>query len=425
MVYLAPLIGAAALLSNMAMAIPRPVPGSDNQSNESNSSESNSSQSSSFESSSFESSSFSDNFSSSAERFATESSDSSYTTTAYNSYQTSSYEQPSYGSGSSQYNNYGSGYDDCVQQCIADYGNSAYQYNPTPTEGGSYDGSYDSSGSDGGDQGSEGTNGVTHTVIVAPTAGTLRYMPFAVNASVGDTVEFRWGADGHTVSHSSELLPCNKTADSPFTSGLQKAGFVYHQAVTSLNTTYFYCAAPTHCQKGMFGIINPPANLDAPTSVGSMMQDLMARNDDLKTYANITTNNIGDTGPGATWGSSIDIGKLEPDMQEMAAFNILYTRNVLAMNGDNIWKNNAIDLSGMNNGTGVMFPPDIASALQQSNVALPSNNAATTAGATDAAPPAQSTDAAPSAPPASGASSMASPKMLVAFVAVVATFFAL
>ena len=32
--------------------------------------------------------------------------------------------------------------------------------------------------------------GATHTVIVAPTKGVLRYVPFAVNASVGDTVRF-------------------------------------------------------------------------------------------------------------------------------------------------------------------------------------------------------------------------------------------
>lgn len=32
--------------------------------------------------------------------------------------------------------------------------------------------------------------GATHTVVVAPTKGVLRYVPFAVNASVGDTVRF-------------------------------------------------------------------------------------------------------------------------------------------------------------------------------------------------------------------------------------------
>ena len=75
-----------------------------------------------------------------------------------------------------------------------------------------------------GESGSKGT-GATHTVIVAPTQGVLRYVPFALNASVGDTIVFRWNANNHTVTKSSALLPCNKTADSPFTSGTQNKGF--------------------------------------------------------------------------------------------------------------------------------------------------------------------------------------------------------
>jgi plastocyanin len=73
--------------------------------------------------------------------------------------------------------------------------------------------------------GSSGT-GATHTVIVAPTQGVLRYIPFAVNASVGDTVKFMWGANNHTVTKSSSLLPCNRSADALFTSGSHDKDFV-------------------------------------------------------------------------------------------------------------------------------------------------------------------------------------------------------
>ena len=45
----------------------------------------------------------------------------------------------------------------------------------------------------------------THTVIVAPTQGILRYVPFVVNASAGDTINFMWNANNHTVTKSSQL----------------------------------------------------------------------------------------------------------------------------------------------------------------------------------------------------------------------------
>jgi len=76
-----------------------------------------------------------------------------------------------------------------------------------------------------GSSGSSGS-GATHTVIVAPTQGVLRFVPFAINASVGDTVQFMWGANNHTVTKSSSLTPCNKTADKPFGSGVQNKDFV-------------------------------------------------------------------------------------------------------------------------------------------------------------------------------------------------------
>jgi plastocyanin len=51
-------------------------------------------------------------------------------------------------------------------------------------------------------------------------------VPFAVNASVGDTVKFIWGANEHTVTKSSQLAICNKTSDQPFASGEQNQTFV-------------------------------------------------------------------------------------------------------------------------------------------------------------------------------------------------------
>lgn len=76
-----------------------------------------------------------------------------------------------------------------------------------------------------GHAGSTGT-GATHTVIVAPTQGVLRFVPFTVNAAVGDTVMFNWGANNHTVTKASALLPCNRSQeDTVFASGVQNLGF--------------------------------------------------------------------------------------------------------------------------------------------------------------------------------------------------------
>ena len=123
--------------------------------------------------------------------------------------------------------------------------------------------------------GSSGS-GATHTVVVAPSQGVLRYVPFAVNASVGDTVLFMWGANNHTVTKSSELTPCNKTTDAPFASGTQNKSFTFSQVVNDTNPTFFYCGTPGHCPKGMFGVINPPSvDNNAGSSAMSMMSSML------------------------------------------------------------------------------------------------------------------------------------------------------
>jgi plastocyanin len=62
--------------------------------------------------------------------------------------------------------------------------------------------------------GSSGSNGMTHTVVVALIAGVLRFVLFAVEAAVSDTVEYVWGADLHTVTKGSARHP-PQTASRP------------------------------------------------------------------------------------------------------------------------------------------------------------------------------------------------------------------
>lgn len=309
-----------------------------------------------------------------------------------------SYSTPSYGSGSSNWGN--QGYNDCVQQCVASYGIPPAAYTPTATNPGT---------------GSQGS-GATHTVIVAPTQGVFRYVPFAVNASVGDTIKFMWGANNHTVTKSSSLLPCNRSSDALFTSGSQNKDFVFTQVVNDTNPTFFYCATPTHCQKGMFGIINPPNAFQAPSSVSQMIPSLAANNSDVMAYASYTEAQTGKTSAGK-WGNNIDMGALPDWSHQYVAENVMYTRNFLAANAEVLRDDGSVDLSAAGT-TPLMIPQDLSVALSNSGSSSPSSPVA--------APSTPVTsDPAPSSPASalnSGALSMSSPKVLVGLIAALATF---
>jgi len=215
---------------------------------------------------------------------------------------------PMYGSGSAPW--MGSNYDDCVNQCVAQYGSSPSPYVPTPTMN-----SPSSSGSTG--------TGATHTVIVAPSQGVFRYVPFAVNASVGDTIKFMWGANTHTVTKSSSLSPCNATKDAPFASGIHSKGFVFTQVVNDTNPVFFHCAVPTHCSKGMFGVINPQNAFGSNTSVNGMMGSMTTSNPSISAYSSMISNmtNTKDSRSvmASKWGGSINMASLPSWSHSMVA----------------------------------------------------------------------------------------------------------
>lgn len=324
---------------------------------------------------------------------------SSSSTSAYVSYST-----PSYGSGSSSWG--GSGYDDCVSQCLASYAAPAGSYKPTATSGSS---------------GSSGT-GATHTVIVAPSQGVLRYIPFAVNASVGDTVKFMWGANNHTVTKGSALLPCNKTTDAPFASGSQNKDFVFTQVVNDTNPVYFYCATPTHCQQGMFGMINPPSSFGAPSSVGSMMADLKANNSNIAAYASATDKQCANNAQAAKWGSNIDVAALPEWAHQAVAENVLYTRNFLAMNGETLKEDGSVDLSAAND-TPLMIPQDLSAPLN--NAGADGAAGAAPSSSVEASSPSSSPSPSTAANSTSGASTVTSSRVLIGVAVALTTFFAL
>ncbi|KAF7338330.1 Phytocyanin domain-containing protein [Mycena venus] len=338
--------------------------------------------------------------------------DSTSTTTSQN------YQTTSYGSGSNYWG--GSGYEDCVNQCIAQFGGSS--------GGGSYQATATS-----GSYGSKGT-GATHTVIVAPTKGVFRMMPFATNASVGDTIEFHWGADQHTVTKSSALLPCNKSSEAPvFASGEQNQSFVFTQVVNDTNPTFYYCGTPTHCEKGMFGIINPAmAAPGSPTSLGGMMQSMAANDSDLSAYAAYSSNVTSNNDAAAKWGANFDMANMPDWSHSLFATNVLFTRAVLGMNSEVLQADGSTDLSSVAN-TPLMLPMDISQPLNAA-AAPQSSDANAAAASTPASTPAATPAGAAGTDPAAaaqtstksnGASSVASPRLLVAGVVVLATIFAL
>ncbi|EPQ58159.1 hypothetical protein GLOTRDRAFT_136925 [Gloeophyllum trabeum ATCC 11539] len=311
------------------------------------------------------------------------------------------YSTASYGSGSSSWG--GSGYQDCVNQCIAQFGTPA-SYMPTAT--GSSEGSYGS--------------GATHTVVVAPTQGVLRYVPFMVNASVGDTIKFMWGANNHTVTKGTSLGVCNKSENALFTSGEHNKDFVFTQVVNDTNPTFFYCATPGHCEKGMFGIINPPmASAGSNMSVSSMMSSMVSNNSQMAAMWSYTKNMTAGSPAAAAWGSNADMSNMPSWAQQAMVENVMYTRLVLAANPETIDSNGQVNL-GAGGDAPLMLPQDITAVMNNAgSSAAASSPSATGAGSSTAA------SSSPSPSHTSGARSLASSSAAVALSAGLAAFFLL
>ncbi|KAG1756827.1 uncharacterized protein EDB91DRAFT_1041008 [Suillus paluster] len=288
------------------------------------------------------------------------------------------YSTPAYGSGSSGGDIGGSGYQSCMQMCAASYGaptmaSSVWSSPPATTTA------------------AGGSGGMTHTVIVAPTQGILRYVPFAINASVGDTVTFVWNANNHTVTKSSQLAICNKTSDMPFASGEQNKSFVFTQKINDTNTTFFYCGTPGHCQKGMFGIINPPNAVTGSNATVSSMMPVMASNSSNMTamvqYTQmVTANNT----VAANWGGNIDMSGMPASSYQNMLENVLYMRTFLAANPEILSADGAINLSSAGT-TPLIIPKDITVAATNSSTGSTSSGSPTsgspTAGAGSSSSP--------------------------------------
>jgi len=303
-----------------------------------------------------------------------------------------------YGSGSA---NWGTDLNSCVQMCQAKFGMGSGAPPPPPPASTTV---------------AAGT-GATHTVIVAPTKGVLRYVPFAVNASVGDTVRFMWGAGPHTVTKSSALTVCNKSADaSSFASGMQNASFVFDQVVNNTEPTFFFCAVPSHCQKGMFGIINPPtAPAGAANSVGMMMSTWTSQNPDLAKMQSAVDKMTINT-PAYNWASNMDANAIPVEAQQSLVENIFYSRMFYATNPG------AEQGASRPDGQPISIPNDV-NTLLQGTAGNPAGAVGAPAGAAPSGTPTGTAAAVSQTPTVNGATGIMASSALVAAFAIVSSLF--
>jgi hypothetical protein len=214
--------------------------------------------------------------------------------------------------------------------------------------------------------------------------------------------------------------------DTPFASGKQNKGFVFNQVVTTTNTTFYYCGVPTHCQKGMFGIINPPNAISSSSSIMNAMPALAASNANVQAMVAYTNQQTANNTQAANWGNSFDMSQMPAWSHELIAENTMYTRTFLAANPEVLQGNGSINMSGTGPNP-LMIPQDITAALNSPSAASASASASATATAQTGSSSTVASAAASSSANAksSGAAQLASPRVLLAVTAIVVTFLAL
>ncbi|TKA56884.1 hypothetical protein B0A53_01285 [Rhodotorula sp. CCFEE 5036] len=205
-------------------------------------------------------------------------------------------------------------------------------------------------------------------VVVAPKQGDLRFVPFNINVKPGQNVSFIWGAGPHTVTQSSALSICNATQQpGAFKSGMQNAGFEFSVPVKDESTIYYFCGVPSHCQKGMFGLINGAVADHPSDSFGNFLDQWGAMNPDNQVLINITIQITASVPLAAKWGSSLSMSQLEPWAVDWAMQQTLYTRQFFAQNPELL----AADVNGTTTST---ITSSSATTAQQTSAAVPTGS---------------------------------------------------
>jgi len=104
-------------------------------------------------------------------------------------------------------------------------------------------------------------------VHVSNLKGDLTFTPDSFNASVGSKVEFLFYPQTHSVAQASFAEPCVPLANNTgfFSGGITTSSGANTEktftiTVNDTKPIWFYCGFPGHCEAGMVGVINPPAD---------------------------------------------------------------------------------------------------------------------------------------------------------------------
>jgi len=180
--------------------------------------------------------------------------------------------------------------------------------------------------------------------------GVLRYWPFSVNASVGDTIRYIWSTPAnHTATLSSVLAPCNKSAKADelkWASGVRNASEgnqTFDVLIQTNEQQFFYCSVAKHCEKGMFGMVQPKTG--GNNTVSFHMQNWLDSNPDLKAaWANVheqTKDTSADS-----WGNNFSVDDIPEASYMDLAKNIIYSRAMFAANPGSLEANSATTADG-------------------------------------------------------------------------------
>lgn len=108
------------------------------------------------------------------------------------------------------------------------------------------------------------------TQLITVGKGGLNFNPNTITAAKGDTLQFHFYAQNHSVVMGIKGDGCKPaTSDGFFSgfmpvSGTSEGSKVFEVTVNSTETMYIYCSQGKHCQSGMVAVINGDStNLEA------------------------------------------------------------------------------------------------------------------------------------------------------------------
>ncbi|GAB1317207.1 Extracellular serine-rich protein (Fragment) [Madurella fahalii] len=139
---------------------------------------------------------------------------------------------------------------------------AAYSYGGSGSGASSGSRNSDSSSSSG-----STTSPATNVTIINVGENGLTMEPNDVDVPAGNVIEFHFFTGAHSVAQSAFDSPCTPldTTDAQgFFSGSQRVesgeSSNVFRVVSTGNPMWYYCATARHCQSGMVGVINKPAN---------------------------------------------------------------------------------------------------------------------------------------------------------------------